>query len=56
MHGATLGLSGAETREYLEGFNFRLGEREREAMVQFQHLLVQTEEMTTEGGTGRAAT
>jgi predicted solute-binding protein len=37
-HGRTIGLSINETKEYLEGFNYRLGEREREAMSMFRKL------------------
>jgi chorismate dehydratase len=38
-HGRTIGLSINETKEYLEGFNYRLGEREREAMSMFRKLV-----------------
>jgi chorismate dehydratase len=38
-HGRKLGLSAPETDEYLRGFNFRLGEREREAIEVFRGLL-----------------
>ena len=54
-HGSSLGLSPRETREYLEGFSFRLGEREREAIAQFERLLAETEEIAMEGGASRAA-
>jgi aminodeoxyfutalosine synthase len=37
-HGKTIGLTEDETKEYLEGFNYRLGEREREAMKLFRSL------------------
>ncbi|MBI5021280.1 MAG: aminofutalosine synthase MqnE [Ignavibacteriales bacterium] len=38
-HGRTIGLSSNETKEYLEGFNYRLGEREKEAMSIFRKLV-----------------
>ncbi len=34
-HGRRIGLTDAETQEYLAGFNFTLGEREREALRVF---------------------
>ncbi len=37
-HGRRIGLSDEETREYLEGFNYRLGERERVAIDLFEKL------------------
>ncbi len=37
--GKELGLTGQEVVEYLEGFNFRIGEREQEAMRVFHQLL-----------------
>ncbi len=43
LRGSELGLSEPETIEYLQGFNYRLGEREREAMGRFRELLVQLE-------------
>jgi predicted solute-binding protein len=45
IYGRALGLSDAETQEYLEGFNYRLGEREREAILLFDRLLRETEEV-----------
>jgi chorismate dehydratase len=36
VHGRRIGLTDAETQEYLAGFNFRLGEREHEAMRRFR--------------------
>jgi aminodeoxyfutalosine synthase len=42
-HGRNIGLNDREIREYLEGFNFRLGEREREAMTKFRQLVAETE-------------
>lgn len=38
-HGKQIGLSLYETKEYLEGFNYRLGERELEAMKVFNNLV-----------------
>ena len=43
LHGKHLGLTDQETQEYLEGFNYRLGEREREAMDVFRTLASLTE-------------
>ncbi|TAK61622.1 MAG: aminofutalosine synthase MqnE [Bacteroidetes bacterium] len=43
LHGKELGWSAQETKEYLEGFNFRLGEREREAMQEFRTLVEEVE-------------
>jgi aminodeoxyfutalosine synthase len=42
MHGRAIGLTDFETQQYLEGFNFRLGEREKEAIAVFRDLLVET--------------
>jgi len=39
LHGSRIGLNPDEVKEYLEGFNFRLGEREREAMKEFRRLI-----------------
>lgn len=39
MHGNQIGLSSHETAEYLRGFNYRLGERERASMDVFQSML-----------------
>ena len=47
-HGRRIGLTDAETQEYLEGFNYRLGEREREAMVVFRKLLAEIEPIHSE--------
>ncbi len=38
-HGRKLGLAPSDTNEYLRGFNYRLGEREREAIALFRELL-----------------
>jgi aminodeoxyfutalosine synthase len=48
IHGRRIGLDPDEIREYLEGFNYRLGERERESMRVFEELLAQTESVATE--------
>lgn len=45
-YGKSIGLTFQETKEYLEGFNFRLGEREKEAMAAFRSLVGQLK-MTT---------
>ncbi len=39
LHGRTITLSPSETSEYLQGFNYRLGEREKEAMNIFKKLI-----------------
>jgi chorismate dehydratase len=38
LSGKRIGLTVAEVEEYLQGFNYRLGEREREAMKEFHSL------------------
>ncbi|HEV8537853.1 MAG TPA: MqnA/MqnD/SBP family protein, partial [Bacteroidota bacterium] len=38
LRGKEIGLSRIEVEEYLAGFNYRLGEREREAMREFRRL------------------
>lgn len=38
VYGKSVGLTDAETQEYLAGFNFNLGEREREGMMKFREL------------------
>jgi aminodeoxyfutalosine synthase len=43
LHGKEIGWSEEETRQYLEGFNFHLGEREREAMFEFRRLVEEIE-------------
>ena len=43
LHGKQIGLTPSEVREYLEGFNYRLGERERTAMQVFRKLYQETE-------------
>lgn len=47
-HGRRIGLTDGETQEYLEGFNFRLGEREREAMNEFRKLNDEVEQLEVE--------
>ena len=42
LAGKRIGLTTAEVEEYLEGFNFTLGEREREAMGQFRKLVAES--------------
>ena len=43
LHGKQIGLTPSEVQEYLEGFNYRLGERERTAMQVFRKLYQETE-------------
>ncbi len=43
LHGKHIGLTPSEVREYLEGFNYRLGDRERTAMQVFRKLYQETE-------------
>jgi predicted solute-binding protein len=43
IHGKQIGLTPSEVREYLEGFNYRLGDRERTAMQVFRKLYQETE-------------
>jgi predicted solute-binding protein len=38
-HGRQIGLTDAETQEYLAGFNYRLGDRERKAMEVFRGMV-----------------
>ena len=38
LHGKSIGLNDKETREFLEGFSYRLGEREKESMRIFRRL------------------
>ncbi|MEK6570664.1 MAG: MqnA/MqnD/SBP family protein, partial [Bacteroidota bacterium] len=42
-HGKEIGLTGSEVVEYLGGFNFRVGEREREAMRVFHQFVEELE-------------
>ena len=46
-HGRSLGLTDVETREYLEGFNYRLGEREHESVRMFRKLWHEIEPVET---------
>ena len=43
LHGKQIGLTPSEVREYLEGFNYRLGDRERTAMQVFRKLYQEIE-------------
>jgi aminodeoxyfutalosine synthase len=43
FHGRMVGLTDHETQEYLEGFNYRLGEREKEAMNVFRSMVLELE-------------
>jgi aminodeoxyfutalosine synthase len=43
LHGKQIALTAEETHEYLAGFNYRLGEREKEAMDLFRHLAAAVE-------------
>jgi aminodeoxyfutalosine synthase len=42
-HGRRIGLTDAETQEYLAGFSYRLGEREQEAISVFRRLNAQVD-------------
>lgn len=46
LHGRSLRLDPEYVEEYLEGFNYTLGEREREAMKEFRRLTVEMVELT----------
>jgi aminodeoxyfutalosine synthase len=43
LHGKLTGLTDAETHEYLAGFNYHLGDREREGMMMFRRLVSELE-------------
>ncbi|HEY4644627.1 MAG TPA: hypothetical protein VIH68_07890, partial [Bacteroidota bacterium] len=43
LHGKQVGLSAEEVVEYLEGFNYHIGEREKEAMRIFRRLVGELE-------------
>jgi chorismate dehydratase len=43
VHGGRIGLGSAEVEEYLDGFHYKLGEREREAMQAFKSLVQELE-------------
>ncbi len=46
LHGRQIGLTDPETQEYLEGFNYRLGEREQKAMHAFGEMVADLENVT----------
>ena len=50
LAGKQIGLTGPEIEEYLEGFQYTLGEREREAMKEFRLLVDQSERVSMVGG------
>lgn len=43
VHGASIHLTAEETSDFLRGFNYRLGEREREAIQVFKKLIEEVE-------------
>jgi predicted solute-binding protein len=43
LHGKSIGLNDKETREFLEGFSYRLGEREKESMQIFRRFVEEIE-------------
>ncbi len=43
LHGRQISLTTEETHDYLAGFNYKLGERERAAMMKFRELVVEIE-------------
>jgi aminodeoxyfutalosine synthase len=45
LHAKRIGITCSESIEYLTGFNFRIGKREREAIGEFQSLLLEIEEL-----------
>ncbi|MGA9364931.1 MAG: aminofutalosine synthase MqnE [Bacteroidota bacterium] len=55
LHGKRIGLTSPEIAEYLEGFNYRLGEREREAIRVFRQYLQEIEmtQQSTPSSKGR---
>ncbi len=46
LHGRRIGLTQADVEAYLEGFNYRLGERERDAMKEFRKLVFELENVS----------
>jgi len=44
LHARRIGLTSAESADYLRGFNYRLGDREQQAIEVFRSLLHKTEE------------
>jgi chorismate dehydratase len=54
-HGRQIGLTDAETRDFLAGFNYRLGEREKEAVERFVEYVKDLEKVDLgEKATGRS--
>jgi len=54
-HGRRIGLTDAETRDFLAGFNYRLGEREKEAVERFVEYVKDLENVDLgEKATGRS--
>ncbi|MBI4548268.1 MAG: aminofutalosine synthase MqnE [Ignavibacteriae bacterium] len=49
LRGKEIGLNRNEVEEYLAGFNYRLGEREKEAMREFKSLAQETESVNIKG-------
>ncbi len=45
LHGRQIGLSRSDVEEYLGGFSYQLGERERTAMQEFRKLVEETEKI-----------
>ena len=45
LHGKEIGLSRTEVEEYLGGFSYQLGDRERTAMQEFRKLVEETEKI-----------
>ncbi|MCX6137011.1 MAG: aminofutalosine synthase MqnE [Ignavibacteriales bacterium] len=45
QHGKRIGLTAEEAREFLEGFNYHLGDREREAITVFKKLNAQVKQI-----------
>jgi aminodeoxyfutalosine synthase len=43
LHGASMNLTVEETSDFLSGFNYRLGEREKEAILVFKKLIEEVE-------------
>ena len=54
-HGRRVGLTPGETQEYLAGFNYRLGDREKQGMAKFRDLIFEIEprDAQTQGKTER---
>jgi chorismate dehydratase len=48
LHGKSIGLTNEEIVEYLQGFNYHLGEREKEAMKVFKFLMEREREKVVE--------